>query len=363
MRKDNRRYDTEALRTCFPVTDVIARYGIELRASGTHLLGRCPLHTDSGRPNLHVYPLTQSWYCYRCGVGGDVIKFLQLKENIDFLQACALLDAQQAASASQPTTEKPAAKPRRNWERLGQDEQVLMNTAAAVYQHTLWQEPRALEYVRGRGIPDWLTREAGLGYADGHSLEMCLRRHSGIGLAVELGLLKRVKSGTDKLRQPLAGRIVVPEKRGGQCIWFIGRTLQAGDQPKYLALPGERPVLGYERAAGKQEVVLCEGVFDYLTALSWKLAAFSTCGTQLPAGRLGFLAGARVIYAVFDGDDAGRDAAARFNDQLGSRVRPLHLPESTDLNDLGRQSDGRTQFFELLGGDRAAQKREAMPCA
>lgn len=363
MRNHNRRYDTDALRNGFPVTDVIARYGIDLRTSGTHLLGRCPLHADSGRPNLHVYPQTQSWYCYRCGVGGDVIKFLQLKENVGFVQACELLDSQQPPSAPQPLPEKPAVKPRRNWERLGLDEQVLMNTAVAVYQYSLWHEPGALEYVRDRGIPDWLIREAALGYADGHSLEMYLRRHAGIGLAIELGLIERAKHGQDKLREPMAGRIVVPEKRGGQCIWFIGRTLEDGDQPKYLALPGERPVLGYERAAGQREVVLCEGVFDYLTALSWKLAAFSTCGTQLPADRLGFLAGARVIYAAFDGDEAGRDAAARFNDQLGSRVRPLQLPEGTDLNDLGRQSEGRTQFFDLLRADRTAQKEETAQCA
>jgi DNA primase len=158
----------------------------------------------------------------------------------------------------------------------------------------------------------------------------------------------------------------VPELRWGLPVWLIGRLLPSlekpggQDPPKYLALPGQRPVLGLERAAGAAEVVLCEGVFDYLTALSWDLAACCVSGTSLPADRFGFLAKAELVHAVFDGDDAGNDAASRFAAELGDRLRPLRLPDGCDLNDLGCRPGGEACFFHLLEQNRRAH-REVVP--
>ena len=60
-----KRIDTESLKVEHPIEEIVARYGIELRPSGRTLTGRCPFHNDGGRPNLYVYPATQSWYCFR----------------------------------------------------------------------------------------------------------------------------------------------------------------------------------------------------------------------------------------------------------------------------------------------------------
>jgi DNA primase len=356
------RYDVAVIKRAHPIADVVLGYGVELRSSGQALVGRCPFHADGGRPNLYVYPSTESWYCFRCAFGGDVIDFVARRENVSFAAACErLVGAAQPQPCSRPMTENPA-RPRR-WDRLDLDEQVVMNTAAAVYHDTLWREPRALAYLRDRGIPDWVIRGCSLGYADGHSLEAFLRRRSGLRLAQELGLLQRAVRGDGgrPLRECFAGRIVVPERRGGHCIWFIGRGLVDDPrQPKYLALAGERPVLGLEHAAGQREVFLCEGVFDYLTAVSWRLAAWSPCGTHLPAERLGFLARSETVYGVFDGDAAGREAAGRFGPLLGARWQALRLPDGCDLNDLGRQPDGRAAFFGMLAdARRAARGRHA----
>ena len=236
-----------------------------------------------------------------------------------------------------------------------------MNTACSLYHHALWKEPRVLVYLRDRGIPDWVTRQCALGFADGNSLGAYLHRRSGLGVAQKLGLLGRPESGSGAmvLRETLAGRIVVPELRGGHCIWFIGRSLDEGpNSPKYLALPGERPVLGLQQVVGRREVYLCEGVFDYLTAISWKLPSFSPCGTHLPAERLGFLARAEVVFGVLDGDEAGRAAAERFGEQLGDRWKPVRLPEGYDLNDLGRRPAGRAEFFGMLAAVRRAVRAE-----
>jgi len=119
-----------------------------------------------------------------------------------------------------------------------------------------------------------------------------------------------------------------------------------------LRFAGERPILGFERAAGRREVYLVEGVFDWLTAVSWHLPAFSTCGTDFPEDRLGWLARARVIFGVFDADRACREAAQGFESTLGARWVPIALPEGEDLNDLGSRPGGRGLFFRLVADAR-----------
>lgn len=349
--------NVERLRREHPIADVVARYGITLRQSGQALVGRCPFHADSGRPNLHVYPDTARWFCYRCSIGGDAIDFTRRAEHLGFVEACERLTGLPPHPRPQSTSGR--TKRERHWDRLTLEEQVLMNTACALYQHALWREPRALTYLRERAIPDWVIRRCGLGYADGHSLEAYLRRRSGLRTAQELGLLR--KPGRQDEGKPLAeffaGRILVPEIRAGQCLWFIGRDLSnAEHRPKYLALGGERPVLGFEGVVGRRAPFLVEGVFDYLTAVAWRLPAFSPCGTHLPADRLGFLARAEVIYGVLDGDEAGQEAGERFRRQFGPRFRALRLPDGCDLNDLVRQPGGRETFFHLLAAERTRGK-------
>ena len=95
---------------------------------------------------------------------------------------------------------------------------------------------------------------------------------------------------------------------------------------------------------------------NYLAALCWHLSAFSPCGTHLPADRLGFLARAETIYGVFDADEAGQDASARFAVVLGERWRPVPLPRGAkDLSALAAQPGGRARFFASLAAARGRQ--------
>jgi DNA primase len=346
------RFDLEGLKRIHRLSDVLAGAGIALRPVGTERFSaRCPFHDDRA-PSLLVDERDGHFHCFGCKAHGDVIDFVMRREGIGFTEACQRLsEGPIPPRPSAPGVRLGATEPR--WDRLTLEQQVVMNTAGAIYTHGLWREAKALDYVRGRGLPDWLIRKCALGYADGHSLEVYLRRRSSLSVAQDLGLLRR--EGTEFL----AGRVVIPEQRAGQYVWFIGRRLDdAADTPKYLTLPGERPVLGYERAAGQREVFLCEGVFDQLTAVSWRLPAFSPCGTSLPPERLGFLARARVVYGVLDGDAAGRAAAERFGAHFGNRWRSLPLPDGRDLNDLGCQAEGRNAFFALLNATRQEIRTE-----
>ncbi|MFN8472190.1 MAG: CHC2 zinc finger domain-containing protein [Anaerolineae bacterium] len=354
------RFDVDALRRAYPLADLLEANGITLTPAGRQRLkGLCPFHDDR-RPSLIVYQDDQHFHCFACGAHGDVVDFVRRRFHLSFLDACRWL-------ADLPPQPRPLPsdgamrRGSRRWDRLTLEEQVVMNTTAAVYHRRLWREQRVRDYLHSRGIPDRVIHACALGYADGYSLEAFLRRRSGLKTAQELGLLRRAEPHDDHAcpGEFLAGRIVVPEIRGGQCIWLIGRRLDDDqERPKYLALPGERPVLGQLRAAGQREAFLVEGVFDYLTAVAWDLPAFSPCGTHLPADRLGFLARARVVFGVFDGDAAGAQATARFAECLDERWQPIALPEGCDLNDLASQPGGSDEFFRRLKAAKAARQEE-----
>ncbi len=353
----------------YPLPDVVAASGIVLRRGGPGTFwALCPFHADK-TPSFFVdlrKPDRPHWYCFGCKERGDVVDFVRRRDGLGSVGEA--LDRLTGAPPPPPARVQAAAVAKaasaeRRWDHLTLEEQLVLNATLVLYQDALWRSPHVLGYLRGRGLPDWVIRSCGLGYADGHSLERYLRQQGGLRLAESLGLLRRAEQnqGARALCERFAGRIVVPELRGGQPIWVIGRRLDELGHAKYVALPGERPVLGLERARGRREAFLVEGVFDWLTAVSWGLPAFSPCGTALPPNRLGWLARARVVWGVLDADRGGREGAERFGAALGRRWRALAMPEGCDLNDLGRQADGRATFFRLLGEARQRFRVEGGP--
>lgn len=358
-----RYWEIADIKRTYPLLDVAERAGVRLRRSGSHRWqGSCPFHEDR-TPSFFVDVEHQRFVCFGCKARGDVIDFVRLREHLNTLaEACTWLTGTPPPDRTRTDSPPPRSGPTvRRWDRLTLEQQLVLNAAGALYRDALWRNPRARAYLAERGLPDWVIRTCGLGYSDGRSLEAHLRKHGGLRIAEDLGLLRRPEPGEGgrMLRERFAGRIVIPELRGGQPIWFLGRhPFRKEMRVKYLGLAGEKPVLGFERAAGRREVFLTEGAFDWLTAVSWHLPAFSICGTDFPSDRLGWLARARVIFGVLDGDRAGRDAAERFGQALGRRWVPLELPGGSDLNDLGCQPGGRALFFRLLA-DARGQVSEA----
>ena len=266
--RNEARYDVEAIKRTYPLADVAAASGIELkRAPRGNFWALCPFHQER-TPSFLIDTHDNHFHCFggcrREDRHGDVITFVMRREGLSFAEACArLTGGPPPARARASMAQRPVTRERR-WDRLTLEEQLVLNAAATLYREAFWRSPPARAYVRGRGIPDWVARRCGLGYADGRSLEPYLRQHGGLRIAEALGLLRRAEAGEGgrPLREFFAGRVVVPELRGGQPIWLIGRPIADDTQArvKYLALPGERPLLGFERAAGHREVYLIEGV-------------------------------------------------------------------------------------------------------
>lgn len=332
-------YDSAALKAAHPIAGVVAGAGVALHASGRALVGRCPFHDDRGRPNFYVYPDTGTYYCFRCGAGGDVIDFVRRAERLGFRAACERLAGRPPRPAVGEDRERAP-----DWERLPARERNVLHAAATVYANRLLRSPLALAYLRGRGVADAVIASGVVGYCIGHDLALALGEDDR-RTAARLGIL--ALDGRGRPGERFAGRIVVAERRAGQAIWLIGRAIRAG-RPRFLSLVGPRPLLGLERIQGQAEVFLVEGLFDWLTAVGWGLPACSLCGTHGSERQLEPLQGAGRIYAVFDADPAGRDAARRLGERFGPRWRPVPLPAGEDLNDLARRPDGALQFFDLV---------------
>jgi len=339
------RINTDALKRDYPVEEIIERYGIELGPTGRVLIGRCPFHDDGGRPNLYVYPSTQSWYCFRCSAGGDVITFVERIEDVRFREAVVRLTGERPVTSM--ATKRPIRRdtsrpgPRTAW---GPDERDCLAAAVELYHNRLLTDSSALEYVRGRGLDDGVIEACRLGYAAGDELAAYLHwRRIPVQAALRVGLLR--PGG----REFMAGRVVVPEIRGGQPIWLVGRTIDSqAHVPKYLGLPGCKPLLGWEGAKDSREVFVVEGVFDWLTLLKWGYSTLALVGTHVRPEVVKALARFERIYVVFDTDQAGQAAAEELVRGIGRRAVSLTLQGVKDVAELAMLPDGSSRFGWVL---------------
>ena len=371
---------------------MISSYGVTLRREGAGTFrALCPFHQEH-TPSFWIDardPTNEHYWCFgNCGAHGDVITFVMDREGCSFQEACERLSTHGRPPTLEPAPRATARSTERRWERLAAEsaEGDVLELALHFYEEQLWRSERAVAYLRTRAVRDDVARAQRLGYADGHSLLHHLRQsptgNAGqppLDLAVALGLVvERPAAENEKPihREFFFDRLIVPELRGGHPIWCIGRAVEdppsaispvssapeasgRRPRPKYLALPGEKPVLGLEHVIGRGAVYLVEGPLDWLAAVNWDLPAFAICGTHFPVNRLPAIGESLAVYGVFDPDRAGRSAAERFAPLFGSRWRPIRLPNGLDLAELATLGEsGRETFRVLVGRARAAAWQE-----
>jgi len=167
-----------------------------------------------------------------------------------------------------------------------------------------------------------------------------------LGAALKLGLLTRAG------HEFMAGRIVIPELCAGRPIWLIGRAPAedlAEDVPKYLGLPGAKPLLGWEQARGSASVCVVEGVFDFLAVRQWGYPVVGLLGTNVRPDQVDQLRGLPRVYLVLDTDHAGVQATLALLEAIGPTAVPVALPD--DIKDpaaLATRPDGEAVFAEAL---------------
>jgi len=335
------------------IVDVIDRH-VPLKKAGQNYQACCPFHSEK-TPSFTVSPTKQFYHCFGCGAHGTAISFLMEYEHMSFRDAVAALaqDAGLPVPESAQEHDRPKPPPAL-WEALEQ--------AAHFYRQQLKQSPRAIDYLKGRGLTGKIAARYGIGYApDGSPLKLVFADYQNEALAAAGLVIDGEHSRYDRFRD----RIMFPIRNlKGQIIGFGGRVLGEGE-PKYLNSP-ETPLFhkgseiyglfearGAIKTAGR--VIVVEGYMDVVAlaqhGVEFAVATLGTATTPIHARTL-MRHSDRLIYC-FDGDNAGRKAAWRALEntleslQDGKEVSFLFLPEGEDPDSFIR-SHGREVFMHML---------------
>lgn len=339
--------DIPALKQRHQMGDIVEASGVQLRGRGRVRQGICPFHEEA-EGSFTVYADSQRWYCFGCGLGGDVLDFIQRLDGVGLPEAIRRLSDGDWLPANPLLATRVPSTPEPSFLRDPQ----LLTAATRFYAAELRRSTQARRYLASRGIDLSASERLSLGFAPGRGLCSRLRelgfdeqRLESSGLFTERG-------------ERFRGMIVVPELIGGRAHWLAGRAISPDARLRFQALPGPKPVPGLGQMRQPSElVVVTEGLFDWLTLASWGLPAVAALGTQGLEKVAQALRGQPRVCLAFDSDDAGRAAAAQLLELFGRRrVRVVELPDGvSDVADLAARPDGRTVFHHLLR--RAARPR------
>lgn len=349
------------------IEEVISMY-VTLKRAGSRLVGLCPFHSEK-TPSFTVFTDTNSYHCFGCGAGGDVITFVMAAENLDYLGALEFLCNRVGMKMPDTDGEKSESGRRRRF--------YDMNREAARFFHASLSKPgaeNAVDYLMNkRKLPKSAITRFGIGYAS-DSFD-ALRSHM-ISLGYKDEELKEAflcgKSKTGKYFDYFRGRIMFPIiDNFGNVIAFGGRAI--GDkEPKYLN-SSDTPVfkksrnlysLNFARTCCSEELILCEGYMDVIGVnLAGLSNAVATLGTALTTDQARIMAKyTKKVVIAYDSDGAGTAATKRAIPMLtdaGLEVRVLHMDGAKDPDEyvkkfgaekfraLVAESEGKLEF--LLG--------------
>jgi DNA primase len=348
------------------IVDVVGRH-VALRRSGANLVGLCPFHGEK-TPSFNVSPAKQFYHCFGCGASGDAIRFLTEHLGMSFVEAVHELAQRVGLNVpdddATPEQRERAARQREREATLGS----VLAKAADHYARQLKATPRAIEYLKSRGLSGAVAARFGLGYApDGWRSLASAFAHYDDPLLVEAGLVVvQEGEGADAKRYDrFRDRIMFPIRSvKGEVIAFGGRVLDRGE-PKYLNSPETplfvkgRELYGlYEARAALRKAgvaLVVEGYMDVVALAQLGLPnAVATLGTACTPDHVAKLVRFtdRVVFA-FDGDAAGRRAAVRALDAALPHAadtrsfRFLFLPPEHDPDSYVR-AHGRQAFEALM---------------
>ena len=327
---------------------------VQLRRAGTSYKGLCPFHGEK-TPSFNVHGDKGYFKCFGCGVGGDVIKFVELYEKVAFPEAVRLLAARFGLTVPEAEDAKEDAEASRDREALLKAHEV----AAAWFREQLASPAGAVarRQLKQRGVSDETIAALGIGYAPAarEALKAQLAKEGfSPALLVRSGLV--VERDERTLLDRFRNRLMIPIHRdNGAIVAFGGRAMESGQQPKYLNSP-ETPIyvkgrtlyglhLSKSAIAKAKYAVMVEGYFDVAQAIQagiTNVIASSGTALTLPQAKLLKRFASKVVLS-FDPDAAGQGAAARTSELLvteGFQVNVAMLPAGDDPDNFIRKFGG-----------------------
>ena len=338
------------------VVDIIDKR-VTLKKAGANYLACCPFHQEK-TPSFTVSPSKQFYHCFGCGEHGSAISFLIEYEGLTFVDAINDL----ANSIGLKVPNDAPQKIENNAENSNLEE--IIKIASIYYQKQLRVSPKAINYLKARGLTGEVAKEFSIGYApEGwQNLKIAFKKYEDESL-VKAGLVVRNEKGKhyDRFRN----RIIFPiYSDKGKIIGFGGRIIDPEDTPKYYNSP-ETPLFqkSYELYGllasrkpirEKGYVLVVEGYMDVVgLAQNGIRNTVATLGTATTAFHIKKLIRyTQEIVFCFDGDNAGRSAAWRaMNNSLVSvtdniQLKFLFLPDTHDPDSFVKENSAKE--FELL---------------
>ncbi len=339
------------------IVAVVERY-VPLKRAGANYVACCPFHGEK-TPSFTVSQTKQFYHCFGCGAHGTAIGFMIEYAGVGFIDAVKDLAQSAGMQVPEVKSERPRGK-----SGEGDDLYAVLLKAAQYYRQQLKNAPRAIDYLKNRGLSGDIAKQFGIGYApDGwQNLQAAFPDYDANAL-VAAGLV--IQSDGSKRYDRFRDRIMFPiVDQRGHIVGFGGRVLDQGE-PKYLNSPetalfekgrelyglyqGRRAV----RDAGR--VIVVEGYLDVVALAQAGIGyAVATLGTATtPAHVQKLLRQTGEVVFCFDGDDAGRRAAWRALEnsleQLvdGKQLSFLFLPQGEDPDTYVRKL-GKDAFEKLL---------------
>jgi DNA primase len=352
------------------VVEIVGRY-VQLKKGGANFMGLCPFHSEKS-PSFSVSPTKQFYHCFGCGKNGNAISFLMEHAGMNFVEAVKDLAQQYGMQVpeeeSSPEDRARAAQQREKQATLND----VLEKAGEAWRRHLKSSPRAIDYLKGRGLSGEVARQFGLGYApEGWRSLASVFANYDDPLLVESGLViinegPSTGSGQSASRYDrFRDRVMFPIRNvKGECIGFGGRVL-GDEKPKYLNSP-ETPVFSkgrelyglFEARNALREhgyVLVTEGYMDVVALAQLGFPnAVATLGTACTPDHVQklFRFTDSVVFS-FDGDEAGRRAARKALDgalPYASDVRNvkfLFLPPEHDPDSYIREF-GKDAFAKYV---------------
>lgn len=333
----------EEIRAKLSIEEVVSGY-IQLKKAGRNLKGLCPFHNDS-KPSFTVSPEKGIAYCFACNTGGDIFKFIQLIENVDFPEAVKIL-------GTRANVHVPSFKPEAQNQRL---RTIEMNRSAVKFFQENLTDDKA-QYFLSRGLTKETIQKYKLGYApDSYN---CLKDHMvKIGFKenelLEGGLLNQRSIADKNTYDRFRNRLIFPIfDHQDNPVGFGGRIIGEGE-PKYLNSPDtaayNKSLILYGLNWGKSEVksnnsvIFVEGYMDVIaTQQAGTLNTVATSGTALTTPQLKLIKRYTPnISFAFDQDNAGIEATKRaieIAQDADINIKIITIPEGKDPDDCVKKS-------------------------
>ncbi len=339
------------------IVDVIGRY-VPLKKAGANFVASCPFHNEKS-PSFTVSQSKQFYHCFGCGAHGTAIGFVMEHGGLGFVDA-----VEELARGAGLAVPRVAPAPGQVQHKVAPDLYEVMQSVTRYYRDQLKQSPRAIDYLKQRGLSGEIAARFGIGYApDGwQNLQGMMPDYQDPSL-LETGLV--IENDEGKRYDRFRDRIMFPIVNArGQVIGFGGRVLDVGE-PKYLNSPETalfekgHELYGLFQAQkairASRQVLVVEGYMDVVAlaqhGVEYAVATLGTATTPYHVQKLLRLTD-KVVFC-FDGDAAGQRAAWRALENAlpqlvdGKHVAFLFLPPEHDPDSFVREQ-GTAAFEQLL---------------